>query len=457
MKDLADKNLGILWIGNIPDHWKIQSLGNVAKIILSNADKKSSSKETKVFLCNYTDVYYNNYITSNIDFLEATATDLEIERFQLKINDVLITKDSETPDDIAIPSLVIEIKKNLLCGYHLSILRPIEKKLDGSYLFFLIMSECVKSQFSSLATGITRYGLSYKHIKNISICLPPLKTQKIIASFLKRKITAIATLIAEKQRLIELLEEKRTALINQVVTKGLNPNAPMKDSGIPWIGEIPEQWQLWSVRNLIRMGSLSIQDGNHGEIHPVASDYVESGVPFIMANDVRNGLVNLETCKFINIEQAENLRIGFAQPGDILFTHKGTVGEVAVVPKQLDYGYIMLTPQVTYYRCKNNKIFRDYLSFFLRSSSFKEQIKSISSKQSTRAYIGILAQRDFLFAIPPKEEQKEIAKFLNFINQSTQKLLTSISSQIEKLQEYRRSLITAAVTGKIDVTQEKTL
>lgn len=255
MKDLENKKLGILWIGDISDHWKIESLGNVVKIILSNADEKSSINETKVFLCNYTDVYYNNYITSNIDFLEATATALEIERFQLKIDDVLITKDSETFNDIAIPSLVVETKKNLLCGYHLSILRPIQKKLDGSYLFFLIMSECIKSQFSSFATGITRYGLGYKHIKNISICLPPLETQKSIARFLNRKTAAIDTLIARKQRLIQLLEEKRTALINQAVTKGLNPDTPMKDSCIPWIGEIPKHWGVKKLQYIAHLKS----------------------------------------------------------------------------------------------------------------------------------------------------------------------------------------------------------
>jgi len=281
--------------------------------------------------------------------------------------------------------------------------------------------------------------------------MPSINKQKAIATFLDRKTAAIDTLIAKKQRLIQLLEEKRAALINQAVTKGLNPDVPMKDSGITWIGEIPEHWGIWSVRNLIRTQNLEIQDGNHGELHPVADDYVDVGIPFIMANDVRNGKINLNSCRFISKQQASSPRIGFSLPGDILFTHKGTVGEIAIVPSSLSHQFIMLTPQVTYYRCKNKKINANYLALFLNSDALQEQISIIASHQSTRAYVGIMAQREFQVVIPPVEEQEVIVINLKAKSSLIYESIQKIKEQIIKFQEYRQSLITAAVTGKLEV------
>lgn len=445
MNDLKNKNLGILWIGDIPDHWKIESLGNVAQIILSNADKKSISNETKVSLCNYTDVYYNNHITSNINFLEATATDLEIERFQLKIDDVLITKDSETPNDIAIPSLVVETKKNLLCGYHLSILRPIEKKLDGSYLLFLIMSECVKSQFSSCATGITRYGLGYKHIKNISICLPPLKTQKAIAYFLDRKTAAIDTLIAKKQRLIQLLEEKRTALINQAVTKGLNAISPMKDSGIPWIGEIPEHWEARRLKfvldKIVDCKNRTPVYADDGDYAVVRTTNIRQG-KFLFENLLKTDRANYEAWSQREVPQA----------GHIIFTREAPAGEACKVPESLK----LCLGQRTMLFIPNEKLLNsDFLLLSIYGGAVDSFVKSVSSG-STVSHLRIEQVGDIPIFVPPLQEQKFISQEIHTQLAKQENLLKITQCSIEKLQEYRRSLITAAVTGKLDITQEKT-
>ena len=444
MKDLENKNLGILWIGDIPENWKIESLGNVAKIILSNADKKSSSNEAKVSLCNYTDVYYNNHITLNIDFLEATATALEIERFQLKIDDVLITKDSENPHDIAIPSLVVETKKNLLCGYHLSILRPIEKKLAGSYLFFLLMSECVKSQFSSLATGITRYGLGYKHIKNVSICLPPLVTQKYIARFLDRKTAAINTLIAKKQRLIQLLEEKRTALINQAVTKGLNPNAPMKDSGIPWIGEIPRHWEICPLKYVSTFSGGSTPDKSN-------LAYWSGSIPWVTPKDMKRFWIG-ESIDCITELAVQETSIKIIQPPVVLVVVRGMILAHSF-PVALTTSPLTINQDTKALAC-SDKTITEFLARQL--SACRDGVLSLVQE----ADHGTKALRTDLFEklpilLPSIEEQKEICSYANNQVEDFAKIITRLNSQIEKLQEYRRSLITAAITGKLDVAQDE--
>ncbi len=154
------KGSGIEWIGEIPEHWLVKRLKYVSSINPSNVDKKSSEDEKQVFLCNYVDVYKNDFITSDLQFMEATASDAQIENFKLRKGDVLITKDSETPDDIAVPALVKEELENVICGYHLSHIKCNDQFIKGEFLFRLFQVDLYRQYFSTLARGITRYGLT---------------------------------------------------------------------------------------------------------------------------------------------------------------------------------------------------------------------------------------------------------------------------------------------------------
>lgn len=172
-----------------------------------------------------------------------------------------------------------------------------------------------------------------------------------------------------------------------------------------------EGWRRCTVGDLIKEGAIAgLQDGNHGNDHPKASDYVPEGVPFLMARDLQNGAANVKDCAFISREQADALRIGFARPGDVLLSHKGTVGAVAVVPT--GYDYVMLTPQVTYYRIGNAaQLDRDYLVQYFKGPEFQARLARISG-QSTRAYVGITEQKRLPIVVPPLPEQRKIAKIL---------------------------------------------
>ncbi|MDZ8035798.1 restriction endonuclease subunit S [Nostoc sp. DedSLP04] len=440
------KDSGVLWIEEIPRHWNIETLSNLVQIILSNVDKKNNENEKKVLLCNYVNVYYNKFIDSRIDFMEASATNSEVEKFSLQINDVLITKDSETPDDIAVPSLVVEKIPNVLCGYHLSILRPFIDKLDGRYLLFSILSTSIKSQFSSLATGITRYGLSYKHIKSINICVPPLQEQKAIASFLDRKTTAIDTLIAKKQRLIQLLEEKRTALINQAVTKGLNSNVPMKNSGIAWISKIPEHWEVSRLSFL----SITIQTGPFGsQLH--ASEYVENGIPLVNPINIQRGNIIADYQKTVNQEVAIRLSRHKLLIGDLVFARRGELGRCGVINKN-NNGWLCGTGCIQV-RFSKIKVDPDYLNLFI-SIPWVASWLSLESVGSTMDNLNTEILSTLPIILPPKEEQIKIFQYIELKKYLFDKLITTIDKQINKLQEYRQSLITAAVTGKIDIREE---
>jgi len=208
----------------------------------SNVDKKSYEDGIPVRLCNYSDVYYHDFITDDMTLIVATATTPEIRRFSLQEGDVVITKDSESWDDIAVPACVAEQLTNVVCGYHLSIFRPHHGRLDGRFLLRAMQAKGIREQFWLEARGVTRFGLGQDGMKNALLPLPPFHIQKSIANYLDRKTAVIDALIEKKRRLLKLLAEERAALINQVVTKGLDPDVPMKDSGIPWIGEVPAHW-----------------------------------------------------------------------------------------------------------------------------------------------------------------------------------------------------------------------
>ena len=174
------------------------------------------------------------------------------------------------------------------------------------------------------------------------------------------------------------------------------------------------EWKTYTVQELIDLGMLEApMDGNHGGIHPKSSDYVDAGIPFIMANDLVQGQVDYRNCAFITEKQAKTLKKGFAKPGDVLLTHKATIGRTALVSDE--YKTIILTPQVTYYRIKNG-ISNRYLKYYFDSVPFQQLFSNWAGSGSTRAYLGITAQRKLPIVLPPFDVQKKIADCCSVID-----------------------------------------
>ena len=203
--------------GEIPAHWEVKRLKSFANVQLSNVDKKSEEGQAQVLLCNYVDVYYNERIGSGIDFMSATATEDEVHRFALRKGDVLITKDSESWTDIAVPAVVAQDLPDVLCGYHLAHIRP-HSICDGGYLSRAFSAAGMRDQFQVSANGITRYGLSGDDIRSGEFPFPPLSEQQTITEFLDRETAKIDELAAKIREAIDRLKELRTALISAAVT-----------------------------------------------------------------------------------------------------------------------------------------------------------------------------------------------------------------------------------------------
>src|SRR5665213_2007457 len=232
------------WLPTVPKKWSVKPLRAIASLNISSVDKIPADDEFPVRLANYTDVYKHEFISSDMELMQATATANEIERFRLHRDDVIITKDSETWDDIGIPALVVDSADDLVCGYHLAILRSDKTKLDGRFLLRCLQSKDIRIQLGLAADGVTRFGIPKDAIGKLQLPVPPLAEQRAITKYLDKETGRMDALVAAKERWLELLAEKRRALITRAVTRGLNPAAPLSDSGFPWLGQVPKHWRV---------------------------------------------------------------------------------------------------------------------------------------------------------------------------------------------------------------------
>ena len=207
-------------LGTIPVDWEVVRLGEVAEVAFSSVDKKSVEGEVPVRLCNYTDVFYNRRIRSEMDFMAATANPVERKRWNLKRGDVLFTKDSETADEIGIPAFVEADMPNVLCGYHLGLARPYSQLLDGAYLAEALGSRNLAVQFTRIANGVTRFGLTLGATNQLPVPLPPLSEQQAIAGLLNRVDDVVAEAKKERDGLQSLKNSTADALLTGRVRVG---------------------------------------------------------------------------------------------------------------------------------------------------------------------------------------------------------------------------------------------
>lgn len=219
------KESGIEWIGRIPQNWEVRRLKDIIDLRFSNVDKKIKTGQKSVLLCNYTDVYKNDFITNDLSFMKSTASDSEISKFSLEVGDILFTKDSESFDDIANSALVTEQLENVVCGYHLAHIKNNKGLVDSNYLSMLFNSTNYNYWFKINATGITRVGLGIRAIENSMTPIPPKKEQEEIGIFLNQKTQQIDFISLNISLQIKTLKELRKTLINEVVSGKIKVSA----------------------------------------------------------------------------------------------------------------------------------------------------------------------------------------------------------------------------------------
>ena len=424
---------GIPWVDVAPDHWNTRRLRHVCDLRVSNVDKHVTPGEIPVRVCNYVHAYKNERITARLGLSAGTVRPAELLRFRIYPGDVLITKDSETWTDIGVPSLVQLDAPDLVCGYHLAILRP-RLGMVGAYLHRALQTPSIARQLHAEASGVTRFGLTLGAINAITLPLPPPDEQAAIVRFLDWATRRIDRAIRAKRKLVSLVTEQKQAVIHRAVTRGLDPHAPMKDSGIPWLGEIPAHWQ---VR---RLGSLFRERGEQnarGDITEVLSLLRGRGViPYADKGNIGN-------------KKSEDItRYKIVRPDDIVLNCMNIIiGSVGLSK------YTGCLSPVYYVLVRNNGADSPhYLNAVFQCSRFHKSLIRIGK--------GILAHRMRipmellkceLLPYPPSAEQEKIISALTEATRDLDATITRTQRQIDLLREYRARLVADVVTGKLDV------
>ena len=419
------KPSGVPWLGDVPSHWEVRRLRTVADLRVSNVDKHAKQDEFPVRLCNYVDVYKHDRITAAMPFMTATASRDEIERFRLERDDVLITKDSEAWDDIGVPALVAEAADDLLSGYHLALLRPFEEML-GAYLTRTLQSKEIAYQFHIRANGVTRYGLTHTGIKSVCLPLPSLPEQTAIVRYLDHVDRRIRRYVSAKRKLIALLEEEKRAVVNQAVTRGFDPNVRLKPSGVEWLGDVPEHWEVSRVKTEF----LSMNR------HRVPLSAVERGVMTGRQYDYygASGVIDKVDDYLFDDEL-----LLIAEDGANLVLRNLPLAIVARGKFWVNNHAHILKPR------RGNL---EYLSAVMESLNYTRWISGGAQPKLTQDRLMSIA-----ITVPPRREQDAIIGKVTEETAPLRHAITRARRQIELLQEYRTRLIADVVTGKLDVRE----
>ncbi len=431
----AMKDSGVAWLGEVPEHWEVRRLRNLADMRVSNVDKHTKEGEQPVRLCNYVDVYKHDYIRPSMCVMQATATRDEVDRFRLAVGDVLITKDSEAWDDIGVPALVRETAPDLVSGYHLAILRPLKQCLSGDYLLSVLQSTPAQYQFHVEANGVTRYGLSHAAIKSIWLPTSPLPEQAAIVRFLDHADRRIRRYIGAKQKLIKLLEEQKRAIIHRAVTRGLDPNVRLKPSGVEWLGDVPEHWEtVRSKRLFIPRTELAMP----GDVQLSATQAYG-----VISQEEYERRVGRKIVKIIrHLEKRRHVEID-----DFVISMRSFQGglERAWERGCIRSSYVVLRP--------TRNLCVPYFARLFKSPAYIGAIQATANfiRDGQDLNYGNFCAVDLPW--PPLAEQARIAEAVD------EALATSLiageraAQEIDLLREYRTRLIADVVTGKLDVRE----
>tara|TARA_R110001599_G_scaffold342971_3_gene565224 strand:- start:538 stop:1872 length:1335 start_codon:yes stop_codon:yes gene_type:complete len=309
------------------------------------------------------------------------------------------------------------------------------------YWYYSLIS--AKSLIVSLGQGTTFMELPRQSLASVALPVPSIDSQKAIAHFLDHKTAQIDALIAKKQSLLDKLAEQRTALISQAVTKGLDPSVPMKDSGVDWLGKIPKYWHVSKLGYVAK----SLQTGPFGsQLH--ADEYVEDGTPLINPSDISKGKITGNPT--ITVEDAVVARLSRhkLELGDIVIARRGEMGRAGLVGKG-NVGWLCGTGSLRA-RLKKEVINPEFLLYQFSMRGVSEYL-SLQSVGSTMDNLNTSILGRLWVVVPPLQEQNDIISEIQKVSSRIEKMRSSVTSAISKLQEYRSALITNAVTGKIDV------
>ena len=438
------KDSGVEWLGEVPEHWtpirvrfllrpgvdgmKIGPFGSQL-----TTDMYDDSGAYKVY--GQENVIARDFVLGRRRIDEGKFRELAV--YRISPGDLLITMMGTSGKCDMVPPHV----EAGVIDSHLLRLRLASP--DQAAFVRLLIDEAayVSFQVRAAGKGSIMHGLNSSIVKDLLLLMPPVPEQDAIVAFLDRETAKIDALVAEQERLIELLKEKRQAVISHAVIKGLNPDAPMKDSGVEWLGTIPAHWEAKKLKYVSPQLTVGIV------VEP-SKLYASEGVPALRSLNVRPGFISTEGMVFITESGHEQHVKSRLNAGDIVAVRSGQPGTAAVVPPELD-GCNCIDLIVV-----RKPLFGsvDFLCWYFASDAARVQFAA-GSGGAIQQHFNVSTAAELVVAVPPPSEQLEIAAFVQAETASLDDLMSRAQCAIDLLQERRSALISAAVTGQIDVRE----
>jgi type I restriction enzyme S subunit len=442
----AYKDSGIEWLGNIPAHWDSLS---ISRVTLSRCDgpfgtglKSEHYFADGVRVIRLQNIGWTKFVDDDRAYIDDKYA-LELGDHSVMPNDLLIAGLGDerhpvgraciAPDDIG-PAMV----KADCFRFRLD-----RRRIFPPFAAYQLSATAV-ALAGSLSTGSTRARMNLTATASRKIALPPCDEQHTVAAFLDRETAKIDALVAKKERLIELLQEKRTALITRAVTKGLDPNVPMKDSGVEWLGVIPAHWQV----RRIAMAAVKITNGFVG---PTRDILVNDGVRYLQSLHIKDGAIDFERRPyFVESEWSRQHAKSLLSEGDVLVVQTGDIGQAAAVPREFAgcncHALIII-------RLESTLGVGEWLARALLSD-YGQNALTWSKTGALHPHLECGHAREIRVAFPPMDEQRIILEQLAGELNQIDAMIAKVRDAITRLSEFRMAIISAAVTGKIDVREE---
>lgn len=425
------KDSGVAWLGEVPSHWEVLSIKRLSQV------KRGASPRP----IDNPDYFDDNGEYAWVRIADVTASNTYLFETTQKLSDLGKMFSVPLEPDSLFLSIAGSVGKPIItkikaCIHDGFVYFP-EYKNNIKFLYYIFLSG---QPYLGLGKMGTQLNLNTDTVGSIKIGLPPLPEQTAIATYLDSKLGEIDRLISKQETLLEKLAEQRTAIITHTVTKGLNPDVEMKNSGMAWLGEVPEHWEIINLKYLCCVkGGYAFPSDN----------FSDTGIPVIRISDILfDGSVDSENCKKIPREIDPKNKDYQLEKGQLVMAMTGaTIGKVSVYQ---DEKLAYINQRVGKFELIGSKLDYAFLGYILKTSSYHEHIK-LTAFGGAQANISDIEMVGYIIALPPLAEQTTIATHLDEQTAQIDRLSERVQQVIESLKSYRSALITQAVTGKIKV------
>lgn len=443
----AYRESGVEWLGEVPAHWTCLSLARVTR---SRCDgpfgsglKSQHYSVDGVRVIRLQNIGESEFLNSDRVFVDESHADVLGDHSVLQ-GDLLVAGLGDDAHPVGRACVAPEGLGRAMVKADCFRFRLDPNEIVPEFAAYQLSANALAAS-GYFATGSTRSRMNLSTTAARKIALPPVAEQHVIVSFLNHETAKFDAMVAKKERLLELFQEKRTALITRAVTKGLDLDVPMKDSGVDWLGEIPSHWEMKRVAEL----ALSLQTGPFGsQLH--AADYITGGVPVINPADLISGTLVPDLDR--TVDEPTAIRLGFHKllQGDILFARRGDVGRCSLVGKQHE-GWLCGTGCLRMRPCPKSAE-SSYLLNLLSTQGVGDWLGN-ESVGSTMQNLNTSIIGAIPVAVPGLAEQRRISEFLDHETTKVDALMAKVHEAVDRFKELRTALIAAAVTGKIDVRE----